>query len=121
MRTALLIVDHGSTRPAANAMLEDVAKILRQQRPELIVHTAHMELANPSIAQGFAACVQDGATEVIVHPYMLSPGRHATSDIPRLSAKAAAAFPGVTFRVTEPLGLHEKLGEVVLERAGLIS
>ena len=119
MRTALLIVDHGSRREEANQMLHGVAEILRQKRPQLIVQIAHMELAEPNIEQGIAACVCAGATEIVVHPYMLSPGRHATQDIPRLAMEAATTHPGVTIRVTAPLGLHEKLGEVILQRAGL--
>jgi sirohydrochlorin ferrochelatase len=120
MPTALLIVDHGSKRDEANKMLEDVAAILRQKRADLIVHIAHMELAEPSIAQGFEACVKDGATEVVVHPYMLSPGRHAAKDIPAMAAEVAGKFPGIKWRCTQPLGLHEKIGDVVLERAGLL-
>lgn len=118
-RQALLIVDHGSKRDAANRMLEDVVEILRRQRPELIVQHAHMELASPDIRTGFASCVAEGAAEVVVHPYMLSPGRHATEDIPRLVREAAEDFPDVSYRVTPPLGLHDKLCEVILDRAGL--
>ncbi|MDA0747160.1 MAG: sirohydrochlorin cobaltochelatase [bacterium] len=119
MPQALLIVDHGSTREQANQMLEEVACLLRKKRADLIVHIAHMELAEPTIEQGISACVRDGATEVIIHPYMLAPGRHATQDIPNLAREAASGFPGLKVRVTGPLGLHEKIGDVVLERAGL--
>ena len=117
---ALLIVDHGSVKEEANRMLEDVAELVRRQRPDLIVHIAHMELAEPTIEQGVSACVEDGATEVIVHPYMLSPGRHATTDIPSMVQDAVQGFPNLKFSVTGPLGLHDKSGEVVLERAGLL-
>lgn len=117
--TALLIVDHGSRRTEANLMLEEVVMLLRQKRPDLIIHMAHMELAEPSIAQGVQACVQDGATEIIVHPYMLSPGRHATQDIPQMAQEAAKHYPNITLTTTAPLGLHEKLADVVLERANL--
>ena len=119
MTKALLIVDHGSTLDEANRMLEDVAEIVRRRRPGLIVHIAHMELARPTLKDGVEACVRDGAAEVIVHPYMLSPGRHATRDIPAMVERAAVHFPGVAFRVTRPLGIHDKIGEVVIERAGL--
>jgi len=78
-----------------------------------------MELADPDIREGFADCVRAGATEVIVFPYMLSPGRHSTSDIPRMVGKVAQEFPGVGFSVTPAFGLHEKLAAVVLERAGV--
>ena len=119
MPTALLIVDHGSRREEANLMLYGVADILRRERPEIIVHVAHMELAEPTIRQGIDACVREGASEIVVHPYMLSPGRHATEDIPQMAREAGAAYPDVHIRVTEPLGLHEKLCEVILQRAGL--
>jgi hypothetical protein len=36
-------------------------------------------------------------------------------------SEAAAAFPGVAFRVTDAFGLHEKLAEVVLERTGIMT
>ena len=119
MSQALLIVDHGSRLSEANEMLHNVAEILRQKRPDLIVHVAHMELADPDIARGIEACVNDGATRIIVHPYMLSPGRHATQDIPKMAAEAARGYPNITVTVTAPLGLHDKLADVVLERAGL--
>src|SRR5687768_576347 len=112
-KKALLIVDHGSTRAEANDMLKDVADILKSLRPDLSVHFAHMELAEPSIPQGFERCVKDGADEVIVHPYMLSPGRHATKDIPNMVAECAIKHPGVKFHVTAPLGLDKKIGEVI--------
>jgi sirohydrochlorin ferrochelatase len=78
-----------------------------------------MDLAKPTIAEGFERCVQDGATQIIVHPYMLSPGRHAMADIPRIVAEAAAGHAGVRYALTPPLGCHVKMAEVVLERAGL--
>ena len=120
MPQALLIVDHGSRLEEANRMLEDVAEVLRRLRPDLIVHAAHMELAEPSIDQGLAACVRDGATDVVVQPYMLSPGRHAARDIPALVSDAASGHAGLKVTVASPLGVHEKIGEVVLERAGLL-
>ena len=85
----------------------------------VVVRYAHMELADPDIARGFADCVHGGATDVIVFPYMLSPGRHSTTDIPRMVSQAARAFPQVTFSVTPAFGVHEKLAELILERAGI--
>ncbi len=118
-KVALLLVDHGSRFQEANDMLADVATMVKRISGLECVHYAHMELAEPTIEQGFATCVREGATAVVVHPYFLSPGRHSTSDIPRMVTEAAKAFPGIQYCVTEPLGLHTKIGEVVLERAGI--
>jgi sirohydrochlorin ferrochelatase len=116
----ILIVDHGSQKREANDMLRSMADIIQAMAgPDVIVRYAHMELADPNIAAGFSSCVQGGATDVTVFPYMLSPGRHSTADIPRMVANVARAFPDVSFSVTPAFGLHEKLAEVVLERAGI--
>ena len=116
----ILIVDHGSRKREANDMLRCMANLIQTMAGnDVVVRYAHMELADPEIAKGFANCVEGGATEVTVFPYMLSPGRHSTADIPRMVAEAARAFPHVSFNVTPAFGVHERLAEVVLERAGV--
>ncbi len=98
-------------------MLDDVAAMVRSLTgDDTIVECAHMDLSAPTVAEGFAKCVAAGATEVIVHPYFLVPGRHSTADIPRLVEEAARPYPEVRYRVTEPLGLHSNIAQTVLER-----
>ena len=117
---AILLVDHGSRLEEANQMLISMADLVQQMAgSEVIVRPAHMELAEPSIKSGFDNCVEAGATEIVVFPYMLSPGKHSTRDIPRLVAEVATAHPDVTWSVTPAFGIHEKLGEIILGRAGL--
>ena len=116
---AILIVDHGSRRAEANDMLITVAEMLQGMAPDVIVRHAHMELADPTISDGFNSCIEAGATEVIVFPYMLSPGKHSTGDIPRMVAEVAASHPNIQYRVTPAFGVDEKLGEVILNRAGI--
>src|SRR4051794_34820283 len=117
---AILLIDHGSVRAEANHMLACVANLVQHVvGPSTLVCYAHMELAEPSIAAGFAECVRAGATEVVAFPYMLSPGKHSTRDIPRMVAEAATNHPGVAYSVTPAFGVHEKLAEVVAARAGV--
>jgi sirohydrochlorin ferrochelatase len=114
------LIDHGSVRAEANHMLSCMANLLQQMVVDaVLVRHAHMELAEPSIAAGFAECVAAGATEVLAFPYMLSPGKHVTRDIPRLVREASAAFPHIAYRVTPAFGVHEKLGELIALRAGI--
>ena len=116
----ILIVDHGSRKREANDMLRCMANLIQTMAgPDVVVRHAHMELADPDIASGLADCVNAGATDVVVFPYMLSPGRHSTSDIPRMVSDVAQRFPNVTFSVTPAFGVHERLAEVVLERSGV--
>jgi len=114
---AFLLIDHGSRRAEANALLDEVAALVRQRLgPAAVVETAHMEIAEPTIAQGFARCVARGVTAVVVHPFMLAPGRHVSEDLPRLLAEAAAAHEGVRCVMAAPLGSHTGVIDAVIER-----
>lgn len=115
-KRAVILVDHGSKRPEANAVVEGIAALVQEALPGEIVRHAHMELAPPSLDEAFEACVAAGAEEILVHPYFLGPGRHTSRDIPRLVDEAARRHPGLSARLTEPLGVDGKIVEVVLER-----
>ena len=115
-QTAVILVDHGSKRPAANALLDDVAQMFSAVSAAPIVEIAHMELAEPSLAHAFKRCVERGAARIVIHPYFLAPGRHSTEDIPRMAEEAAQAYPGVSYVVSEPLGLDTAIGGVIQQR-----
>ena len=112
----VILVDHGSRREESNMMLLDAVREFAAASGLPIVEPAHMELAEPSIAAAFDRCVERGATTVVVFPYFLLPGRHWHEDIPRLSAEAAAAHPGVRYLVTAPFALHPLISEVIGQR-----
>lgn len=111
----VIVVDHGSKREKANAQLiELVAELkIRSNRP--IIEPAHMELAAPSIQDAYAACVEQGAKKIIIHPYFLSSGRHATEDIPALVEEAASQFSDVQFVLTKPLGASPMIPDLIVE------
>lgn len=113
----LIVVDHGSRRTESNEMLEVMAGMVAEVVPYPIVEAAHMELAEPSIATAFDACVARGARTVVVSPYFLLPGRHWRQDIPALVEQAAARHPGVDYLVAAPFGLHPLMAQVVSARA----
>jgi len=114
----IILVDHGSRRAESNQLIETVAQAFQARYADhwSIVEPAHMELAEPSIAAAFARCIERGATEIVVLPYFLGPGRHWTSDIPELTAAAANSFPGISFRIAPTLGLDDLMLELLQKR-----
>ena len=116
MKRAIVIVDHGSRRDEANAQLEAIAERLRVRLPDRLIVTAHLEILEPNIAQAIARCAALGATEIVVHPYFLAPGRHTTGDIPAQVRAAAAGHPGVRILISEALGLHPALIDAIVDR-----
>lgn len=115
-KLGIIIVDHGSRRAESNDLLLEVVEQFRQTSDFGIVEPAHMELAEPSIAEAFARCVAQGANRIIVHPYFLSPGRHWHEDIPQLAKEASANHAGVSFTVTHPLGPHPLMLKIIQDR-----
>jgi sirohydrochlorin ferrochelatase len=117
-RIGVIVVDHGSRRGESNRLLLEVVALFQQHSGYPIVEPAHMELAEPSIEQAFARCVQRGAQLVVIHPYFLLPGRHWKHDIPAMAERAARKHPGVSYLVTAPLGLHPLMAEIMTQRIG---
>ncbi|MFK7821404.1 MAG: CbiX/SirB N-terminal domain-containing protein [Planctomycetaceae bacterium] len=116
LKTGVILVDHGSRREASNQQLLESARLFHEQSDWEIVEPAHMELAEPSIAQAMAKCVEAGAEKIVVFPWFLAPGRHWAEDIPRLVNEAAAQHPNLKTLVTAPFGNHSLLVELANHR-----
>jgi len=116
-RTSLLLIAHGSRRPEANADLEYVAEAMRIRGRYPIVQVSYLELAEPDIEAGGALCLKAGATDVVMLPYFLSPGKHVVEDLTAARNRLSERFPNVRFALAEPLGRHPRLVDVVEERA----
>ncbi len=118
-KTALLIVDHGSSRPeAGSALLRVVEEIRALGRYDFVVG-AHMDLEEPSIPAALDICFSQNADRVVIVPFMLAPGRHSSEDIPTI---ARMAFPDIyeeRIIVAQPLENHPGVVDAVLERAEL--
>lgn len=112
----IIIIDHGSKRAEANDMLLEVVRAFRAAADGAIVEPAHMELAEPTLAQAFARCVAQGVKRIVIHPYFLAPGRHSTTDIPALASEAARPYPGVPYTVSRPLGLDSRMTNIIRAR-----
>jgi sirohydrochlorin ferrochelatase len=116
MKTALLLIAHGSRQPEANADLHHVVEGMRH-RGWAVVEASFLELAEPDIDEGGRRCVEQRAERVVLVPYFLSAGTHVRRDLAAARDRLAARFPAVDFRLAEPLGRHPLLLDVVDERA----
>lgn len=116
MTSAVLLIAHGSRRAEANQDLVRLAELVRGRLADSIVRIAYLELAEPTIPQGLAACRDAGATTIRMLPYFLSEGSHVTTDLREFRDRFAAENPGVSVALCPPLGLHPLVIEVVLAR-----
>jgi sirohydrochlorin ferrochelatase len=116
---SLLIIAHGSRRAASNEEVRQLAERVSGQSDSGFdeVSAAFLELAEPSIPDGLEACIQRGATEVIVFPYFLAAGRHVVEDIPQEIAPVVARYPEVRVQVAPHLGMATALPEIIISTA----
>ena len=120
MNRAILLVDHGSHRPGAGAVVVAVAKELRRRLRDHVIEIAHLEIEEPDVATGLDRCIASGASEIVIQPYFLAEGVHSTRDIPAHAEAARTRHPGVTIQVSKPLGFDSRIVDVVLARVGAI-
>ncbi len=116
MKTALLVMVHGSPRPVANDDMFAVVDVLRQRGVYSVVEVGFMELNEPSIPEAIARCVEQGAERVVAVPYFLHTGNHVTDDLPGLLEEAQAQYPHVQFLMGDYLGHDPLLADVIAER-----
>ena len=115
----IILIGHGSPKKDANN-IELTGRLLHSAiHPNCnnnCVKIAYLQFAEPGIADAIKECVLSGARRIVIHPYFLSSGMHVTKDIPEIIKEAKDMYPDREFIYTEPLGIHEKLVHVIMER-----
>ena len=115
----IILVGHGSRKKEANN-IELTGKLLHNMiHPGCTgncVKVAYLQFVHPDISETIQTCVSEGAQRIIVHPFFLSSGMHVTQDIPEIIEEARRTYPDREFILTEPLGVHEKLAQIVMDR-----
>lgn len=112
----VLVVGHGSRREEANRDVREAARRIGLRGNFALIGAAFLEIAHPNISEGFARLVEQGARDITVHPYFLSPGRHTRGDIPVEVREAASQHECITYRITEPLSAHHLVIEASVAR-----
>ncbi len=118
MKTAILIMAHGSRIAEANDAGREVAKMVQEMTGFEIVEVSFRELHEPNIQSGIDACVARGAGRILMMPYFLFMGAHVLHDLPGEIQEARKRHPGLVMEMGGHLGAHHKLAEIETERIG---
>ncbi len=116
MKTAILLMAHGSRIAEANDAARAVAGMVREMTGFEIVEVSFREMHEPSIQQGIDACVAKGAGRILMMPYFLFMGAHVLHDLPEEIQEAKKRHPGLVMEMGAHLGVHRKLAELESER-----
>ncbi|QHA36478.1 sirohydrochlorin chelatase [Rossellomorea marisflavi] len=114
MKKAVLYVCHGSRLKEARDEAVDFITSCKSHVDAEIQEISFLELAEPSIQEGFAACVEKGATHIAVVPLLLLTAVHAKKDIPEEIDTCMGEYPEIAVSYGRPIGVHDKLIESVI-------
>ncbi|MEG9297728.1 sirohydrochlorin chelatase [Mangrovibacillus sp. Mu-81] len=118
MSHAVLYVCHGSRLRQAR---EEAVGFINRCKPHIdaeVQEISFLELAAPSIEEGFDKCVNAGADQVSVVPLLLLTAAHSKIDIPKVLKACSAKHPSIVINYGNPIGVHEKMADSVINNIG---
>ncbi|PLR85277.1 sirohydrochlorin chelatase [Bacillus sp. V33-4] len=115
---AVILIGHGSRSEKGNMkfrrFIDEWYKVVEVP----IKAYGFLENGEPDIFQAVEGCVEKGAKQLIIVPFLLLPGIHANEDIPSELKTVQQVFPDVTIQYGKPIGYDEEVVKVIQERLG---
>ncbi|WP_181347330.1 sirohydrochlorin chelatase [Thalassobacillus sp. CUG 92003] len=113
---AILYVSHGSRVEEARQEAVSFIQSVRRRIDIPLQLTCFLELADPDIEEGVDQLVEQGATHITVMPVLLLSAGHYYNDIPEELEKMKARYPHVPFTLGQPVGVQERVVDILVER-----
>ncbi len=117
MKTALLVLVHGSPRPVANGDMFRVVEEVKARGVFDHVQVGFMECNEPTIPDAVDACAATGAERIVAVPYFLHTGNHVADDLPTLLEEARERHPHIQFQMGRYIGMSPLLTDILAARA----
>lgn len=115
MKTALIILGHGSKNSRSGDPLRQVAGEVKKLGLYDVVEYAFLQHGDPTPQNAIESCVQQNAGRIVIVPFFMQPGAHVARDIPALAEKAQKQFASVQIIVTDYAGAHPLMTRIVLD------
>jgi len=122
MKTAVLLVGHGSKEPYNKETIEFFSSKLKDKYD--FVASAFMQINEPTIPEMLEKAADAGVGKILVVPVFLSKGIHIDCDIPGIlglkrgerKGKITAGGREITLVYGEPFGKDLRLLEIIKDR-----
>ena len=114
MKSALLVVSHGSREAAANREFILLVGKYRKRHPGWKIRHAFLELASPSIPQALESMAS--SAEILVLPLFLFSAKHVKKHIPEILKTFRERHSKVRLKLAKPLGSDLKLLDILDQR-----
>ena len=118
MRTAVIILGHGSRNTGADEAIRKVVDGVKQTGSFAVVEHAFLQYVPPTPYEIIERCVGQNVDRMMIVPFFLQAGAHVTRDIPELIEKARKQHRNIEIMVTDYVGAHPLMAMIVKELAG---
>lgn len=115
MKTAVIILGHGSRGYGNDAQVKRIVAAIRESMSCDIVEYAYLQYVQPTPEEAVERCVQQGAQKIVIVPFFMQAGVHVTKDIPALLEKEKQRHPTLDIRVTDYVGTHSLMEQIVAD------
>ncbi len=116
MKTAVVVIAHGSRVKEANNGLYSIIEDLRVTGRWDMVEPSFLQFEQPNLSTAVEGVINRGAEKVIVVPLLLFPGNHMLKDIPAEIEEQRACHSGVEIVLTRHMGIDNRIAQIVVER-----
>ncbi|SFJ94599.1 sirohydrochlorin ferrochelatase [Halobacillus dabanensis] len=113
---AVLYVSHGSRKEEATEEARQFLLTVQNEIDVPLYEICFLELAEPDVLQGIERLVEKGAGKIAVLPVLLLSAGHYFEDIPEEIDKAKGRYPQIEFSYGEPLGVQDRIVDVLVDR-----
>ena len=115
MKTAVIILGHGSRGGGKDTAIKQVVAAIRESVSSDIVEYAFLQYAQPTPDEALDRCIRQGAKQIVIIPFFMQSGAHVTKDIPIFLEGARKKYPTIDISVTEYVGAHPLMEQIVAD------
>ncbi|MFO7817577.1 MAG: precorrin-8X methylmutase [Thermodesulfobacteriota bacterium] len=116
MKTAFIILGHGSRRREVATAFASMTDRLRPRLQPALVEPAFFSLGSPSLEEKALELNAKGCTRIVVFPYFLFNGNHVLKDIPEMMDGLKSTYPNIQWELIDSLEEDPMMDELVFER-----
>lgn len=103
-RSALVLFAHGARDPDWAAPFQAIQRKVAEQRADLTVELAFLELMQPTLPAVLEKLARTGCTVITIAPLFMAQGGHLKHDFPLLLKEVRERYPSVTLTLLPALG-----------------
>jgi sirohydrochlorin ferrochelatase len=115
MRTAVIILGHGSRNRNADVAIRTVVDGMKRAGEFAVVEYAFLQYVPPSPQEVIDRFAVQNVDRIVIVPFFLQAGAHVTRDVPELVEKTRKQYPTIEIIVTDYVGAHPLMAKVVEE------